>query len=320
MVLGFAPVLSWADCQPWVAYSSEIIPIREPILPIPETANVDAEKVELGRRLFIDKQLSGDGSMSCSTCHKSHLGGTDQQKLSASIDGKHRSTNTPTIFNVGLSQLFGWHGYRSSLGDVAENIIKSKKGLASNWIDIVQYLEVDPGYRENFERLYSEGIQPENIKDALSEFMCSLLTPNSRFDQFLRGDSGAITSEEKEGYKIFKEYGCVSCHQGVLLGGNMVASLNIFNKMDEHSNGIEALGRFNKTKRKLDKYVFRVPGLRNIVLTAPYFHDGSAKTLEEAVELMNTLMTGRDSIPSGDKKLIVKFLHTLTGENLEGAW
>ncbi len=320
-MLWLVPVLSWAGCEPWVAYSYETTSIREPILPIPEKVNVAPEKVELGRRLFSDKRLSSDGLTSCSSCHQSRLDSIGQTNLSRPIEGKHYSTHAPAIFNVGLSQLFGWYGDRSSLGAVVEAMVKGKKGLASNWGDIIQYLEADPQYSKKFEKLYPGGIQSESIKDALSEFMCGLLTPNSRFDQFLRGDLHAITDDEKEGYRKFKSYGCVSCHQGVLVGGNMVASLNMFNKKSAKiSNGIEPLGRFNHTKKRRDKYVFRVTGLRNVALTAPYFHDGSVETLEEAVELMNTLMTGRESIPPDDRGLIVKFLHTLTGENREGAW
>ncbi len=286
----------------------------EPILPIPKEINVDPKKVALGLRLFEDKQLSEDGSMACRSCHHLEQGGTDGERFSASIDGGYRSRNTPSIFNVGLLGLYGWYGIPTNLGDLAEAIIKSKKGLASDWPDIINKLNHEPDYIASFSAIYSDGIQPENIKDALAEYMRSLVTPNSRFDQYLRGNLQAITQQEKEGYQLFKRYGCSSCHQGVAVGGNMVAPFNLFRNYltPEHTESQLELGRFNKSNDEADKYVFRVPSLRNVALTAPYFHDGSTKRLESAVDSMARYMLGKE-ISKHDRKLIVQFLHTLTG-------
>ncbi len=288
---------------------------KHPILPIPLTVLVDPQKVELGRRLFEDKRLSNDGSMACRSCHYMDKGGADGKKFSKSIDGGFRKRNTPTIYNVGLNALFGWDGVSISLENVTEGIIKSKKGLATNGLALIARIFEDPDYVRLFNASYPDGVQPENVNNALAEYMRSLITPNSRFDKYLRGDEIAINKQEKEGYRLFKAYGCASCHQGVAVGGNMVAPFNIFRNYLEKEKTIDQIefGRFNKTKNERDKYVFRVPSLRNIELTAPYFHDGSSKDLESSVEVMGRYMLGR-VIPVGHQKKIVSFLKTLTGE------
>lgn len=158
-------------------------------------------------------------------------------------------------------------------------------------------------------------MQRENVKDAIAEFERSLSTPNSRFDRWLRGDDNAITAEELEGYRKFKSYGCVSCHQGVNIGGNMFETLGAVREyFAERGNVSKAdLGRFNVTGKEEDRHVFKVPSLRNVALTSPYFHDGSAKTLDEAVRVMARYQLGRP-LPDADAALLVKFLQTLTGE------
>jgi cytochrome c peroxidase len=158
-------------------------------------------------------------------------------------------------------------------------------------------------------------LQSKNIQDALAVFQRSLITPNGRFDKYLRGDKTAITADELKGYQLFKSYGCVACHQGVNAGGNM---FQLFGVMGDYfakrGNITEAdYGRFNATKNPADKHMFKVPSLRNVALTAPYFHDGSAKTLSDAVDVMFRYQLGRPA-PQADKDYIVKFLHTLTGE------
>lgn len=295
--------------------SANINVTSEPVLPIPLHVNVDQRKVALGLRLFEDKKLSKDGSMSCRSCHLLDKGGADGEVLSPSIDGKLRSTNTPSIFNLEFSTLYGWMGLPRTLSGLSEAIIKSKKGLANDWPAILPYLKADADYLHQFKTIYPDGISANNVKDAMAEYMRSLITPNSRFDRFLRGEELVLTKEEFGGYQLFKSYGCASCHQGELLGGNMFASNNIFR---EHfvKKGEKVkldIGRYTKTKDENDRYVFRVPSLRNIALTSPYFHDGSADNLLEAVDLMGKYMLGR-KIPEEHQVLIVKFLHTLTGE------
>ncbi len=157
-----------------------------------------------------------------------------------------------------------------------------------------------------------------NVKNAIAEFERTLLTPGSRFDRHLRGDATALSAEEKAGYLKFKSYGCISCHQGVNIGANLFQRMGVIGDyFADRGNITKAdLGRFNVTGQESDRHVFKVPGLRNVALTAPYFHDGSARTLEEAVEVMAKYQLGRP-LPPGDLADIVRFLHTLTGE-LEG--
>ncbi|OGT22383.1 MAG: hypothetical protein A2V90_00460 [Gammaproteobacteria bacterium RBG_16_57_12] len=295
--------------------STSSLPGEEPILPLPLTIAVNPDKVNLGLRMFEDKRLSRDGSIACRSCHYLDKGGADHEPYSRSIDGGLRSTNTPSIFNLAYADLYGWYGMRSTLGDLAEAIIKSPQGLASDWPAIMYYLEQDPRYLASFKRIYPDGIQPANIKDALSEYMRSLITPNARFDRYLRGEANAISAGELEGYRLFKEYGCASCHQGINIGANMNAPYDLFRgDLNQNSHSDEhTLGRYNKTGLDADKYIFRVPSLRNVAQTAPYFHDGSAEDLEDAIDAMSHYMLGRE-MPTADRKKIAMFLRTLSGE------
>ena len=185
--------------------------------------------------------------------------------------------------------------------------------MGASWLDVVAKLKQDAQYSQAFDKLYSEGITRTTIKDAIVTFEKSLYTPNSRFDQYLRGDKAAITLKEKQGYKYFKKYGCISCHQGINVGGNMYQKIGVLDDFFAGRKKTKAdLGRFNVTGLESDKYKFKVPSLRNVELTAPYFHDGSAATLEEAVQAMAKYQLGR-RIPKKDLNLIVDFLKTLTG-------
>ena len=150
------------------------------------------------------------------------------------------------------------------------------------------------------------------VKDALNQYLRSLLTP-SRFDRYLRGEADAINADEEAGYAAFKRYGCVACHQGVNVGGNMFARLGVMRELPGLAASGAGQGRFMVTGREEHRQMFRVPSLRNVALTAPYLHDGSVATLEEAVELMFKHQLGR-AAPPQDKTQIVQFLHTLTGE------
>ena len=287
----------------------------EPILPIPLKIDLDANKVILGELLFKDKTLSSNGQYACENCHLFDKGATDHTALSPAINGKTRALNTPTLFNIGQMKLLGWHGKRTTLGDTAEAIIKSKKGLAADWPSLLKKLKANPKYLSGFNSAYSDGIQIDNVKDALAEFMKSLYTPNSRFDQYLRGNTSAITNEELAGYRLFKSYGCSSCHQGVNLGGNMITPAGVFGNFvkDRGEETPADLGLYNKTGNLSDKYVFRVPTLRNIAITQPYLHDGSAQSLDQAVDIMGRYMLGRN-LSVDEINLMVKFLGTLTGE------
>ncbi len=291
---------------------------REPILPIPLTVNLDERKVDLGRQLFSDPILSGDGTVSCWTCHNLSLGGTDSLDVSIGINGRQGEINAPTVFNAGYNFRQFWDGRAIDLEDQIDGPLTSDFEMGSSWDDVVSRLEDDETYSQLFSIEYPDGISPNNIRHALATFQESLITPNARFDQYLRGDENAITDEEKRGYQLFQSYGCISCHQGINIGGNLFQRFGIMaDYFADRGNITEAdYGRFNVTGFEEDRYVFKVPSLRNVELTSPYFHDASVSTLEDAVLTMGYYQLGLN-LTDDEIGSIVAFLKTLTGEHPE---
>lgn len=288
---------------------------HEPITPIPTEIPLDLEKVALGKQLFHDPQLSSDNSTSCASCHSLTQGATDRKAKSVGVAGRIGHVNSPTIFNSGLQYKQFWDGRAETLEEQIDGPIHNDIEMASNWPEIIGKLKQSDDYRQYFQDLYADGMTPETIKDAIATFEESLYTPNSRFDQFLRGNKNALTAKEKAGYQRFQDFGCISCHQGVLLGGNMFQKFGLFGDyFHDRGNETQAdLGRFNVTGQEEDRYVFKVPSLRNITLTPPYFHDGSAETLDEAVRIMIKYQLGREA-STQDTDLILQFLNTLKGD------
>jgi cytochrome c peroxidase len=286
-----------------ISASASVAETIEPISPIPESVPLDPRKVSLGGRLFGDPRLSADNSVACATCHVLGKGGTDGLRRSIGIHAQAGEINAPTVFNSGLNFKQFWNGRAVSLEDQIDGPLRDAKEMGSAWPATIAKLKLDEHY------------QPASVKDAIATFERSLITPKSRFDRYLKGDGGALTREEIDGYKRFKSYGCIACHQGVNVGGNMFERLGIMRDYFKDRGNITPadLGRFSVTGVESDTYVFKVPSLRNVALTAPYFHDGSAATLEQAVVIMGEYQLGI-AIPSGDVALIVKFLRTLTGE------
>ena len=294
---------------------------EEPLRPLPTDLKFDARKLALGKKLFNDKRFSKDNSVSCASCHDLHHGGADSKPFSVGAGGVTHVFNTPTIFNSGLNFRQQWAGGAATPEELIDKIVKSPLVFNSSWPDVTGKLSADAQLTADFKAAYPDGMTPQNITDAIATFQRSLLTP-SRFDRYLRGDVTAITADEKRGYASFKAYGCVGCHQGVNVGGNMFQR---FGAMNDYFKAKAAAGhpiteadrgRFNVTKKPEDMYVFKVPSLRNVALTAPYFHDASANTLEEAVDVMFRYQLGRTA-PPDDKAHIVMFLKSLTGEYKE---
>lgn len=287
----------------------------EPIRPIPLDVKLDAKKVALGDKLFHDKRLSANNSIACASCHDLDRGGVDGQAVSTGINGAKGPINAPTVFNSGFSFRQFWDGRADSLEAQAAGPVHNPKEMGSNWNEVIAKLGRDDALVAAFKESYADGLQAKNIQDAIATFERSLSTPNSRFDQYLRGDQKALSADELQGYRLFKQYGCIACHQGVNVGGNMFQQFGVMGDyFKQRGNPTDAdLGRFNVTKNPADKHFFKVPSLRNIALTAPYFHDGSARTLNDAVDVMFKFQLGR-SAPAQDKELIIKFLRTLTGE------
>lgn len=289
--------------------------LDEPIQPVPLTLKQDPARADIGRQLFRDARLSGNGRVSCASCHDLSKGGGDGRDRSVGLNGGLTSVNTPTVLNAALNFKQFWNGRAESLEAQADHVMLNPVEMGSKWEEVIQKVSQDPKYKSAFAAAYKDGVTKANIQNAIATFERTLITPNSRFDKYLRGDPNAITPAEKAGYAKFKQYGCVACHQGVNVGGNMFQKFGVMGDyFAKRGNPTEAdLGRYLVTKVESDKYVFKVPSLRNIALTAPYFHDASAKTLDEAVDVMFRYQLGRVASKE-DKEAIIRFLNTLTGE------
>jgi cytochrome c peroxidase len=287
----------------------------EPIKPVPVPASGDAKKVALGRLLFHDKRLSRDNSISCASCHDLARGGVDGKVVPLGVGGTKGVINTPTVFNSALNFRQFWDGRAASLEEQVSGPVHDVREMGSSWAEVTGKLTQDAKLRAQFAESYRDGITVRNIQDAVATFERTLVTPNARLDKYLRGDKLALSADELRGYQLFKNYGCIACHQGANVGGNMYQTFGVLGDYFAQRGGVTTadLGRFNVTKNESDRHVFKVPSLRNVALTAPYFHDGSAATLADAVEVMFRFQLGRSASPQ-DKDLIVKFLHTLTGE------
>ncbi|HRD65631.1 MAG TPA: cytochrome c peroxidase [Candidatus Competibacter sp.] len=292
--------------------------MEEPIAPLPLASSENPAKVALGERLFGDVRLSRDRSMSCATCHRFDRGGADGLPVAKRADGTLLAHNTPTIFNAGFNYFYNWDGSTETLEAHAERLMLNPDVMDADWPELLGRLRADPSYDAGFKAAYPSGLNKISVLDAIAAYERSLVTPNSRFDQYLRGQRDALTEAERHGYQLFKSYGCVACHQGMNIGGNMFQRFGIFPYFRppadaNKSGGRVDFGRFQVTRIERDRHVFRVPSLRNVALTAPYFHDGQAATLESAVDTMAQVQLGKTLTPE-EIGLIVHFLHTLTGE------
>ena len=291
---------------------------NEPIKPIPEENLLNGEKVALGRALFHDPRLSKDDSVACVSCHDLGSGGDDGRKVSLGVEGKTGPINAPTVFNVGFNFKQFWDGRAETLEEQIDGPVQSPVELGSLWPDVITKLHAHESYPQRFNALYPDGINRGNVKNALAEFMRSLTTPNSRFDRWLKGERDVLDAQEKRGYALFKHYGCISCHQGANVGGNMFQVFGVLNDYFTRRGQITDAdyGRYNVTGNPADRHAFKVPSLRMAALTAPYLHDGTAATLRDAVDAMFEYQLGR-SAPDEDKDAIVAFIETLAGENRE---
>lgn len=316
--------MTWRDPLPEAPASSPTVgttladAIRrdEPVSPLPQAITpADPIRLALGKRLFHETQLSRDGTISCASCHDLGLGGTDRRRVSVGVGGATGAVNSPTVFNTSLNFVQFWDGRAATLEAQVAGPLHNPVEMGSNWAQAIARLSADPGYREAFALAYPDGISEATITDAIASFERSLLTPNAPFDRYLRGEHDAIDDNAREGYHRFKSYGCASCHQGAGVGGNMFHRFGIMGDYFAHRGKVTAadLGRYNVTGREEDRHVFKVPSLRNVALTAPYFHDGSVDTLNEAVAVMGRYQLGLE-LSDDDRRLIVAFLETLTGQ------
>lgn len=287
--------------------------LAEPIRPLAPRHGADPARAQLGRALFHDLRLSNDNRQSCATCHQLDKGGADGRALPLSAGGLQSTFNTPTVYNSTLSFRQTWTGSHSSIDGLLDHVMARPGAHASRW-DLAASRLTGSDIGASFNQVYGEDVSGALVKDALGQYLATLVTP-SRFDRYLRGDRSAITADEKLGYARFKSYGCVSCHQGINVGGNMYQKFGAMRELAPGAPLAADLGRFALTGRAADRHMFRVPSLRNVALTAPYLHNGSVATLEEAVDAMFKYQLGRGAPPQ-DKELIIRFLRTLSGEQL----
>ncbi|UCH53835.1 MAG: c-type cytochrome [Pseudomonadota bacterium] len=289
--------------------------IGEPIQPIPQSTELPPQRVALGERLFHDVRLSKTNTLACATCHIIALGGMDRRARSRTAQGEPDVINTPTVFNTAFNFRQTWRGEFRTLEEQAEADLSNPRHANTDWDELLSKLRAIPEYRRDFSKSYGGDVTRETVLDALATYQRSLITPDAAFDRFLRGENKAISSGARRGYQLFKSYGCVSCHQGVNVGGNMFQKLGIFRDYFTARGNVTMpdLGRFNVTGQESDRHVFKVPSLRNVALTAPYLHDGSIATLEEAIQVMGRYQLDRE-LPAQDVMSIAAFLRTLTGQ------
>jgi cytochrome c peroxidase len=280
--------------------------IKPMITPIPEHIEVDAKKEALGRKLFFDPILSKDGTVSCATCHDLMNGGDDGLPFSFGIQGKKGNINAPTVYNSVYNFRQFWNGRAKDLKEQAKGPIENPKEMGHTLQGAVETLKQNSEYTKLFSSIYHDGITQENIVDAIAEFEKGLITPNAPFDRYLKGDENAISPQAKKGYQLFVSKGCIICHHGINVGGNFYNKFGIFRDFNSSDKGRLAI-----TGREEDAYVYKVPSLRNVALTAPYLHDGSAKTLKDVVVVMTQYQLGREMSPE-EIDAIVAFLRSLT--------
>lgn len=284
---------------------------NEPVKPIQPYQTEDEAKVQLGKKLFFEPRLSRSGFISCNSCHNLSRGGSDNLPTSIGHNWQEGPINSPTVLNASLHYAQFWDGRADTLQEQAAGPIDNPLEMAYTHTLAVEVLRSIPQYVEMFEAVYGTAeITIDEVTDAIAEFEETLVTPNARFDQWLLGDDDAITAQELRGYETFKQIGCAACHYGEALGGKDFHRMGI---VHEYLTDNASLGRFEVTGDESDMLKFKVPSLRNIERTYPYFHDGAVWSLEEATQIMAYVQLGRE-LPEEDIADMVAFMKSLAGE------
>jgi cytochrome c peroxidase len=308
----FVPLMSLAAVM--AVCGAGAVRAAEPIEPIAAPVVKDQAKVELGRQLFFDPRLSKSGFISCNSCHNLSMGGTDNLKTSIGHNWQKGPINAPTVLNAvyGVAQF--WDGRAKDLKAQAGGPIANPGEMASSHQLAVEVLQSIPGYVAEFKKVYkTDKVSIGDVTDAIAAFEQTLVTPNSRFDKYLKGDKTALTAQEKAGYELFKDSGCTVCHNGAAVGGATFQKMGV---VEPYVSSSPAEGRVAVTKEEADRFNFKVPTLRNVEMTYPYFHDGEAATLTQAVETMARIQLGK-KLSDKENASIVAFLKTLTGQQPE---
>ena len=283
----------------------------EPIQPIKPALVSNPAMVELGKKLYFDPRLSKSGFISCNSCHNLSLGGSDNLKTSIGDNWQKGPINAPTVLNSSMNVAQFWDGRAGTLKEQAGGPIANPKEMAFTHELAVQVIASIPQYRSDFEKVFgTQGTDMDKITTAIAAFEETLVTPNSKFDKWLAGDEKALTTDEVEGYRLFKSSGCVMCHNGPAVGGRSFQKMGV---VERYQTDNPAEGRAAVTHKDADRFNFKVPTLRNVELTYPYFHDGAADTLAQAVDVMGRVQLGKRYTDAENAKIVV-FLKTLTGD------
>ena len=312
-------ILDWVRAERIAMYDDGLPADRaaEPIRPIHASLEFDPAKAALGFELFHDTRLSVDNTVSCATCHALETAGVDNHRYSDGVGGQVGGVNAPTVYNAVYNFVQFWDGRAVTLADQAAGPPLNPIEMASPSFEfIIAKLQADRNFARAFTAVYPDGLTQANITDAIEQFERTLVTPDSRFDKWLRGDDEAITAEELQGYELFKQYDCATCHVGHNLGGLSYELMGLrrhyFAERGEELT-VEDNGRFKETQEERDRHRFKVPGLRNVEHTWPYYHDGTRETLEEAVYDMGLYQVDVEMTDAEVAK-VVAFLKTLTGK------
>ncbi len=283
----------------------------EPIQPVPAAKGQNPAMVELGKKLFFDPRLSKSGFISCNSCHNLSMGGTDNLKTSIGDRWQQGPINSPTVLNARLNVAQFWDGRAKNLQEQAGGPIANPKEMGFTHELAVDVLRSIPQYVNEFNKVFgSRTVDMGKVTTAIAAFEDTLVTPDSRFDQWLKGNKKALTAQELRGYQTFKTSGCVACHNGPNAGG---ASFQKMGVVEPYKTANAAEGRVGVTGKDADRFLFKVPTLRNVELTYPYFHDGEAATLGQAVDVMGRLQLGK-KFSEQEISDVVSFLKTLTGK------
>lgn len=289
--------------------------LRSALQALPERVEFDERKMVLGRRLFHDTALSIDNTLSCASCHAISQGGTDRRASSLGVRAQVGPINSPTVFNSRYNFVQFWDGRAADLREQAAGPVANPAEMGNTWPNVVATLNRSPEYVAAFRESYpSGGLTAENVHDAIAVYEETLITP-SPVDRFLRGDERALDESQREGARLFESVGCTTCHNGINIGGGsfqrMGAVRDYFALRGTPRTSADD-GRFNVTRREADRHFFKVPSLRQVAETGPWFHDGHATTLEDAVRTMGAVQLGRD-LDATQVRNISAFLRAMTG-------
>ena len=291
--------------------ASAAAPANEPVQPIKAAKVTNPAKVELGKKLWFDPRLSRSGFISCNSCHNLSTGGADNLKTSIGDKWQKGPINSPTVLNSSLNVAQFWDGRAKDLKEQAGGPIANPGEMAFTHDLAVDMLRSIPQYVAEFKQVFgTTKLSIDEVTSAIAAFEETLVTPNARFDKWLKGDKKAINAQELRGYQLFKTAGCVACHNGPNLGGTSFQKMGL---VTPYKTDNPAEGRSAVTGNDAERFNFKVPTLRNVELTYPYFHDGAADTLSQAVDTMGRIQLGKQFTPAENED-IVAFLKTLTGE------